>query len=178
MYVYENIYRARQWKANDWRNRHGEPKENADLWKRLISAHYKAGMKVHFEWNLGKKTSVLKRVDKAAKTAAQRGGTDIDRGYRPGTVSRSKVKGAATRFPASGQVASIRPYRKNIMRKGENKIRFDTFDTQGYLKSHYAFAQPEIAAELHRQHGYKVQFNDNSQYSQILSIIEEIALPK
>jgi ribonuclease HI len=176
-YVYENIYRARKWKANDWRNRHGEPKENSDLWKRLISAHSKTGMKVHFEWNLGKKTPVLRRVDKAAKAAAQRGGTDVDRGYRPGTVSRSKVKGAATRFPASGQVASIRPYRKNIMRKGENKIRFDTFDAQGYLKSCYAFAPPELAARLHRQHGYKVQFNDNLEYPQILDIVSEEVLP-
>jgi ribonuclease HI len=177
MYVYENIYRARQWKANDWRNRHGEPKENADLWKQLLSAQSKTGMTVHFEWNLGKKTPVLKRVDRAAKLAAKSGG-DIDRGYRPGTISRSMVKGAAIRFPASGQVASIRPYRKNVMRKGENKIRFDTFDTQGYLKSCYAFSQPEIAAQLRRQHGYQVQFNDNLEYPQILSIVVEIDLPK
>lgn len=176
-YVFDNIYRARYWKANDWRNRHGEPKENPDLWKRLLSAQSKTGMIVHFEWNLGKKTPVLKRVDKAAKLAAKSGG-DVDRGYKPGTVSRSMVKGAAIKFFAAGQVASVRPYRKNVLRKGENKIRFDTFDAQGYLKSCYAFAQPAVAAELHRQHGYKVQFNDNSEYPQILSVIEETVLPK
>jgi ribonuclease HI len=176
-YVFENISRARFWKANDWRNRHGEPKENSDLWKQLLSAHSKVGMTVHFEWNLGKKTPVLKRVDKAAKLAAK-GGGDVDRGYKPGTVSRSMVKGAAIKFPASGQIASIRPYRKNVMHKGENKIRFDTFDVQGYSKSCYAFASPVVAAELHRQHGYRVQFNDNPEYPQILSVIEETELPK
>jgi ribonuclease HI len=176
-YVFDNICRARYWKTNDWRNRHGEPKENTDLWKQLLSAQSKTGMTVHFEWNLGKKTPILKRVDGAAKLAAK-GGGNVDRGYKPGTVSRSMVKGAAIKFPASGQVASIRPYRKNVMHKGENKIRFDTFDMQGYLKSCYAFALPTVTAELHRQHGYKVQFNDNSEYPQILSVIEEIGLPQ
>ena len=32
---------------------------------------------------LGKKTPILKRVDKAAKEAAKRGGPDTDRGYKP-----------------------------------------------------------------------------------------------
>jgi hypothetical protein len=64
------------------------------------------------------------------------------------------------------------------MHKGENKIRFDTFDVQGYSKSCYAFASPVVAAELHRQHGYRVQFNDNPEYPQILSVIEETELPK
>lgn len=176
-YVYENIYRAREWKTNDWRNRHGEPKENSDLWKRLLSAHSKAGMTVHFEWTLGKKSPILKRVDSAAKLAAKSGG-DVDRGYKPGTVSRSMIKGAATKFPATGQIALIRPYRKNVMHRGENKIRFDTFDEHGYLESCYAFAEPSISGELHRQHGYKVQFNDNSEYPRILTVIEETELPK
>jgi hypothetical protein len=64
-----------------------------------------------------------------------------------------------------------------MMRKGENKIRFDTFDAQGYLKSYYAFAPPALAARLHRQHGYKVQFNDKSEYPQILDIVAEEVLP-
>jgi ribonuclease HI len=102
-YVKDSIIRARGWKKNDWRNRHGEPKENADLWNQLISAHSKAGITVHFEWTLGKKSPVLKRVDKAAKAAAARGGPDVDRGYKPGTIARSMVQGAATRFPARGQ---------------------------------------------------------------------------
>jgi ribonuclease HI len=67
-YVYENIFRAREWKANDWRNRHGEPKENADLWKRLISAHSKTGMKVHFEWNLGKEDPSSKAGGQSSKS--------------------------------------------------------------------------------------------------------------
>lgn len=35
-----------------------------------------------------------------------------------------------------------------------------------------------IAAELLRQHGYRVRFNDNSQPPQILELVEEVELPK
>jgi ribonuclease HI len=179
-YVKENLIRAREWKKNDWRNQHGEPRENSDLWKQLLSAHPKTRITVHFEWTLGKKSPVLKRVDKAAKAAANRGGPDIDRGYKPGAIARSMVGGAATRFPAKGQSVVIRPYRKNLLGDCEEKIRFDIFceDTQTYVESCYAFASTDLAAELHRQHGYRVRFNDNPKYPQILEIVEEVPLPK
>ena len=126
-YVKDNLFRAWEWKKNDWRNQHGEPRENSDLWNQLLAANAKAGITVHFEWTLGKKTPVLKLVDKAAKAAAKRGGPDSDRGYKPGTIARSMVTGAATRFPAKGQLAIIRPYRKNLLGQGEEKVRFDIF---------------------------------------------------
>jgi ribonuclease HI len=179
-YVKENLIRAREWKKNDWRNQHGEPRENPDLWKQLLSAHTKAGITVHFEWTLGKKSPVLKRVDKAAKVAAARGGPDVDRGYRPGTIARSMVNGVATRFPAQGQSVVIRPYRKNLLADCEEKVRFDIFaeETQTYVKSCYGYASTDLAAELHRQHGYRVRFNNSPEYPQIVEILEEVALPK
>src|SRR6202158_223740 len=179
-YVKENLIRAREWKKNDWRNQHGEPRENPDLWKQLLSAHTKAGITVHFEWTLGKKSPVLKRVDKAAKVAASRGGPDVVRGYRPGTIARSMVNGLATRFPAQGQSVVIRPYRKNLLADCEEKVRFDIFaeETQTYVKSCYGYASTDLAAELHRQHGYRVRFNNSPEYPQIVEILEEVALPK
>ena len=141
-YVKDNIPRASEWKKNGWRNQFGEPRENVDLWKQFLSAYPKAGIVVHFEWTAGKKSPILKRIDTATKNAAKRGGTNVDRGYRPGTVSRSMVKGSAMRFPAQAQTLVIRPYRKNLMLKGENKIRFDVFeeDTHMYTDCCYAFA--------------------------------------
>jgi hypothetical protein len=133
---------------------------------------------VHFEWTLGKKSPVLKRVDEAAKAAATRGGPDIDRGYKPGAIARSMVKGSAARFPANGQSAVIRPYRKNLLGGGEEKVRFDIFskETQTYVESCYAFAPTVLAAELHRQHGYRVRFNDNPKYPQILEIVAALTV--
>jgi len=179
-YVKDNLFRAREWKKNDWRNRHGEPRENPDLWKQLLSAHAKSGITITFEWMLGKKSPILKAVDKAAKSAVDHFRTDADHGYKPGTVARSMVKGAATRFPAAGQVIVIRPYRKNHISREEEKIRFDTYseETGTFLESFYAFTTPVLAAELHRQNGYRVRFNDSPGYPQILEVLEAFLLPK
>jgi hypothetical protein len=90
------------------------------------------------------------------------------------------VEGTATRCPAKGQSTVIRPYRKNLLGDSEEKVRFDIFseETQTYVESCYAFASTALAAELHRQHGYRVRFNDNPQYPKILEIFEEVPLPK
>jgi len=179
-YVADNVsYRARTWKKNGWRNRHGEPMENADLWKQILSAHQKAGIKVDFVQTPGKSAPILKITDKAAKEARSRG-LEVDRGFRPGTISRSMVRGGARRFPANGQEALIRPYRKKIMCTGEEKIRFDMLsdDGQFYVACFYAFVTPTMAAELHRQNGYRVRFNDNLHYPRIVELIEPVSLPK
>ena len=118
-YITQNIIRAPGWKKEDWRNRSGEPKFNDDLWDKLLKGRAKAaraGVRVDFVWQKGKKTKLGKQVDEAAKTAAKRGGIDVDTNYRPGSVTRSMVKGGiAERFPAGGQVLVIRPYVKKIM---------------------------------------------------------------
>jgi hypothetical protein len=178
-YVKDNIIRAPSWRKNDWRNQFGEPIENRDLWKEFLSSYQKVGTIVHFKWTAGKKTPILKTIDRAAKVAAKRGGQNTDRGFRPGTVAKSLVKGTATRFPANGQLAVIRPYKKTLLGKSENKVRFDVFseDSGTYTQSCYAFASPALAAELHRQHGYRVRFNDTPNYPQITEIIEEVAIP-
>ena len=178
-YVADNVgYRAWGWKKNKWRNQYGEPKENTDLWKKLLSARQKAGMHIEFIQTKGKKSDILRAVDKAAKQARD-SGIEVDRGYRSGTISRSMVHGAAKRFPANGQVALIRPYRKKIVRTGEEKIRFDAVSEDGrsYVACYYAFASSEMAAELHRQNGYRVKFNDNPNYPQIVECLEQVPLP-
>lgn len=179
LYVTQNIARSRGWKKNDWRNQYNEPKENWDLWKQFISAQQKTGMRVSFEWTAGKKSPILKQIDRAAKAAAKHGGTDVDRGYRSGQIARSMVKGAATRFAANGQVAVVRIYRKSVMSGGESKVRFDVAadDLQSYTASCYAYASPELSSELHRQHGYRLRFSMNPNYPQIVELVEEVKLP-
>jgi ribonuclease HI len=178
-YVTDNIIRAPSWRKNGWRNQFDEPIENRDLWKAFLSIYQKVGTIVRFKWTAGKKTPILKSIDQAAKVAAKRGGQDIDRGFRPGIFAKSLVKGTATRFSANGQLAVIRPYKKSLVGKTENKVRFDVFseDCGRYTQSCYAFAAPALAAELHRQHGYRVRFNDSPNYPQIMEIVEEVKIP-
>jgi ribonuclease HI len=180
LYVRDNVARARSWKRNGWRNIYGEPIENRDLWKEFLSAQRRVRVRATFEWTAGKKTPILRRVDRAAKAAAKRGGTDVDRGYSGGQVARSMVKGAATRFPAHGQTAVVRIYRKNVMVGGENKVRFDVVaeDLLSYTASCYAYASPEMSSQLHRQHGYRVRFSGNPKYPEIVELVEEVSLPR
>lgn len=175
-YLLDNLPRAAGWKVNDWRNVHGEPKQNSDLWKLLVTARIKACMRVDFEWRRGKTSPILKDVDKAAKVAAKRGGLNVDSGFKSGKISRSKVSGAATIFPARGQTAVIHPYRKSMPIKGENQIRFHLYDEEvkEYPGKYYAYATDSFTAELHRQHWYRVRFNTNPRNPRIEEILGEV----
>lgn len=183
-YITQNIIRAPGWKKMGWRNVSGEPKFNDDLWDKLLKARAKtarAGIRVDFIWQRGKKTPIGKQVDEAAKTAAKRGGIDIDTGYRPGSVTRSMVKGGvALRFPAANQILAIRPYAKKVMGTKENRISFNIFDeaSQTYASKFYAFADVVLSAELHKGNGHRVRFNADPRYPIFLERIEGVQLPK
>jgi ribonuclease HI len=183
-YVTNNVRRAPYWKQQGWKNQSGETKFNEDLWDHLLKCIAKVsrkGLRIDFVWEKGKKTYITKQIHNAAQAAAKRGGFDEDIGYRPGSVSRSMVKGGiAERFPASGQVVIIRPYVKKIMHKGENRISFNVFDevTQGYANKFFAFCPPLLGAELHNGNGHRVRFNSDPKYPQLLERIEGIQLPK
>jgi len=138
----------------------------------------KARVRVDILRTKGKKSRELRAVDAAARAASLRG-QGVDRGYQRGKIVRSMVKeGTATVFPAHGQTVVIRPYRKNVIRraKGENKIRFNVWDEskQQYLGSCYAYSTPELSVQLHCHHLYRVQFNSQPRYPQILSLLEEV----
>jgi ribonuclease HI len=183
-YITNNVFRARAWKGNGWRNAHGEWKFNSDLWDKLLKFQIKVsklGIRTDFVWQKGKKSELGKKVDKAAKTAAQRGGFDTDTGYKPGSVTRSLVKeGSAERFRAAGQILVVRPYAKKPLRKYGDRISFNIFDvaTETYSGKFYAFANPTLSFELHRGNGHRVKFNSDPNFPQFLERIEGIDLPK
>lgn len=180
-YVKDGVTYSQEWRKNGWNNRHGEPMENSDLWKELHRLQTRARIRVDFVWMHDKESPILLRVHHDAKAAAKRGGTYIDTGFNPGWVTRSMVKGSATRFQAAGQSAMVRPYRKKRMKNGEWKIRFDVIseDGQSYVQSCYAYAVSELAlGELHSQNGYRVRFDDNPKHPQILQMIEKVETPK
>jgi len=176
-YVHENWRRAEYWRANGWRNASGRPIENPDLWKELLSIRSKLRVRTDIEWTLGKKATILKAVDKSAKSAAKQP-TETDRGYQSGKVGRTKnkVPGSSALFPATGQEAVVRVYRTGAFRSGENKITFQMFsETRGdFFEKFVAYARPEVGAILHRHHAYRVRFNSDAKYPVIEAVVEDI----
>ena len=184
-YLAQHHASAQYWKRNGWRNVAGEPVANEDLWNKIlkcVTKLSKVGLRVDFVFQKGKKTELGKKVDKAAKAAAQRGGIDEDAGYQPGSYSKSVVPGgaAAEKFPASGQTSIIRPYVKKVRKNREERISFNIFDeiSQSYTGKFFAYAEPSLSFELHRGNGHRVRFNADPNFPQILERIEGVELPK
>jgi len=105
-YAFDNYHRAVGWSKNGWRNVHGRPLENIDLWKELLRVRRKLGSRIRVELKLiaGKSTPITKVVDRDAKAAAALP-TEVDRGFRSGKIGRAKNNPgkAAKLFPAAGQ---------------------------------------------------------------------------
>jgi ribonuclease HI len=97
-YVFENRTRPQFWRSQGWRNAEGRPIENDDLWKTYLSLSNKMPVRTDVLWTPGKKSAILKFVDKSAKAAAKKPISRPDLGFRSGKVGRSKnkVAGAET----------------------------------------------------------------------------------
>lgn len=177
-YVNEFHRFAASWRKNGWRNRHGRPVENKELWREFLSLRPKAGVRVDIAWNEGKSTPVLKLVDKLAKGAAKRPLKKKDIGYRPGKVSRHRSAdwGAATLFPASGQEVVIRVYAHTVVGKSDCKVKFTLFSEaeNTFRQKHVAYVSANDRGEIHRHSCYRVRFNDNTHYPifEILEVVE------
>lgn len=175
-YLHEGQYRVNEWKRQGWKNRHGRPIENPDLWKEFGSVRGKTRVRTDIVWKKGKRLPILKAVDKAAKDAAA-SPTQVDRGFLSGKVGRSKLGGrvASQLFPAKGSEAVIRVYRKAFI-GGVDKIYFETFCDQTGLYSgkFHAYAGAEVEAQLHRGHAYRVLLNSSPGYPQIEKVLAEV----
>jgi ribonuclease HI len=184
-FLANNRNNIQYWKQKGWRYSSGEPVAHEDLWDDILKSILKlskVGLRVDFHYKKGKKDVIGKKVDAAAKAAAQRGGFDNDFGLQPGSYSRSMVPGgaAAQRFQASGQTLVIRPYKKNPRKKREEKLSFHLFDeaAQSYSGKFYAYVEPFLSLELHKGNGHRVLFNSDPKFPQILARIEGVLLPR
>jgi hypothetical protein len=116
-------------------------------------------------------------VDRDAKAASLLP-SEVDRGFQAGNVGWSKNNtGAASRmFPAAGDELVIRVYGTRVVRRDEQRVKFQTFceDTQDFFDKYHAYCDAPIGNALHRQHVYRVRMNDVPQYPRIEEIIEEL----
>jgi len=169
LYVFENHKRAPTWRKNKWLSASGRPLENSDLWTRFLSVVKNVRIRTEITWKKGKKSPTLKMVDAAAKAAGKEPRSH-DRGFRGGKVGRSKVAGGSSYiYAARGQVVTIRIYRSGMI--------FDLYDesSASFVQKYHAYAEADVAADLHRQHCYRVRFNENPKHPVIMEILEEVS---
>ena len=177
LYIINNFKRAATWRANSWCNASGRPLENSDLWKRFLSAQAKVKVRTDIVWKIGKSSSTLKMVDRAAKDAGK-SPQSVDRGFRGGKVGRSKVVGgSASLYVARGRDETIRIYRSALIGRTGHKITFDLYDepSASFSQKCFAYTVAHLASQLHRQHCYRVSFCNDPKHRIILSILEEVA---
>jgi len=86
LYVFENHKHATTLRKQKWCNRDGRPVENPDLWKSFIRISANVLERVDIFGVKGKKSPILKAVDKAAK-AAGRAPTKVDREFAVGRLA-------------------------------------------------------------------------------------------
>jgi len=81
------------------------------------------------------------------------------------------------RAPANSTPSyNVPGYQSAMIRKTGHKLTFDLYDefSASYVQKYYSYAEADVAAELHRQHCYRVRFNDDPKHPVILEIVEEI----
>lgn len=176
IYVFENCSRAIYWAKGGWRNAFGRPIENKDLWKRVLSLKRSLKVRVDVEWTKGKKSPILRAVDKSAKEAAK-SAVRKDRGFNQGKIGRSRggEAAAAKLFPASGETLRIRVYQTIAVSRNEQKVKFQTYleSASDFVEKFVAYADAEIGNQLHRQNVYVVRMNSLPQYPRIAEILGE-----
>jgi hypothetical protein len=61
-----------------------------------------------------------------------------------------------------------------------SRLSFNVFDetTRTYSGKFFAYADAALSLELHRGNGYRVRFNSDPKFPQILERIEDVVLPK
>jgi ribonuclease HI len=176
LYVFNGSKNAHHWRAAAWRNHAGRPIKNAGLWKKFLSVQVRWKVRTDILWRKGKKSSILRSVDRAAKEAGK-APTKTDRGFRSGKVGRSKVHGgSSTLFPAAGQSALIRIYKSALIRKTEHKIYFDLGeDAEHFASKHTAYVPETMSVDFRRRHGYLVKFNNDPKYPMVVQFLSAAA---
>jgi hypothetical protein len=73
----------------------------------------------------------------------------------------------------------IRVYRSSLIRKTGHKITFEVVhpETDAYELKCFAYADAVVAAQLHRQHCYRVRFNADPKNPLIEELVAEVACP-
>lgn len=180
-YVNENYNRAMTWASSKWCNARGRTMLNADLWKDLIRVRRKIGGRPRVEIiQIPRRSSqIAKDVDDDSKAAAKAPHC-MDSGFKPGKVGRARNNNrkAAQPYPAAGDERIVLVYGTAPLRRGFQKVKFQTYsgEERDFFDKFWAEAEDCIGNSLHRGNAFCVRMNALPNCPRILEIVA--TLPK
>jgi ribonuclease HI len=172
-YVHNNVGTAiSQWSRSRWMRGGGPPVLNARLWQGLIRAMKRTPIPVHIEWVPGKSSHHTKAVDRLAKDSADR---PYGRAVAGGVVRRKRSAQQTDPgiVPMEGQIADVYIVESQYLstqRCSRYRYKIQGGDLDGALD--WAFSD----LQLRPAHAYRVRFNENPSYPQIVERLDEVAV--
>ncbi|OHD53549.1 MAG: hypothetical protein A2Y33_04030 [Spirochaetes bacterium GWF1_51_8] len=178
-YVTQNVKNAIfNWSVNHWRNRDKKPIQNAEQWERLIKiidkVYKEKRRKVEIKWVKGHKDNEdNKAADRMAKEARKLVGNEIITFKK---VRRKSFKDSFTKLNSvemKGQELVIRILEEEFLNKSKtNRYRYEVLSDDSEFYTCIDFAYSDICLKV--GHTYRVRFNNDKKYPQIIDIIQEI----
>jgi ribonuclease HI len=178
-YVHDSYSYSLWWSEDDWHNSHGRAVGNIDLWKELTRIRKKLRGRRRVEViQIPRCSSVVaKNVDRDAKNAAKSPNL-MDDGYKPGKIGRPRNNSgkAPQMFPAAGGHVVVLVYGTNIVRRGLQKVKFQSYseERRDFFDKFWAYAEDGVANSLHRGNAFLVRMNAAAQNPCIVDIVAPV----
>lgn len=161
------------WPKTGWRTKNGSPVINASLWKELVKAAKKVGVRVDFTKVKGHSSDLDNRVvDALADQSAKRARRELIKGR----MVRRRLTSQRTRrglIPMLGQEITIRIIDSRFLHEhNESQLRYEVVEEDNEFLGSVDLVFSKKT--LRPGHVYRVRFNEDSKYPQIKELLEEI----
>lgn len=174
LYVVDNYRMALfSWSQNKWRDRHGKPVDNADLWKKLLSIIRTSRKRVDFHWVQGHANDQHNKA--ADKLARQSSRNAINPPLNIIKVRRKRSTKAAEPgcIPMQNQRISVRIITDQYLRLQKcYKYKYEVISKSNPYYGNIDFVFSEIM--LNAGHCYSIRFNDNPKNPMIVKMFREL----
>lgn len=161
------------WPKQRWLGKHGQPIENAELWKEFGKWHRKAGLRIDIVWEPGKTNPDNKAVDKLAKASAE--GALLKRPLKHVEVRRKLSAGSVQRgsVPMRGQELDIRVVTAAWLKlQGVNRYKYEVLGSSGACAGRIDIATSHEL--LGAGHHYRVTMGTSDRNPTIERLVSEL----
>ncbi len=166
-----------QWRTAGWKNRHGRPVDNADLWKDFVRAFNKLKKRTEIEWVKGHGKRQNKdphnvRADKLAKESAK---SPLSKKVHRSSVRRKITDEQTERGSVriEGQQMTVYVVETEWLRV--NKIWKYRYEVASPSRKDFGKIDWIYSKQQMRDgHYYEVKVNDDMAYPQVLEVIREV----